>query len=57
MELILQNHSSYPRIGDKPSQQRLRRAHAAHERGEIDAAEFAAVERALIHEILSDRRH
>ena len=54
MEFVLHNHSSYPRIGEKPTQQRLRRAYAARERGELSDAELAAVEReqidALIHE-------
>ncbi len=55
MEFVLQNHSSYPRVGDTPGQQRLRRAQAARERGEIDAAEFTAAERAQIDEILHEQ--
>ena len=57
MEFILQNHSSYPRVGDKPGQQRLRRALAARERAEIDAAEFAAVEHAAVDEIVHEQEH
>jgi 5-methyltetrahydropteroyltriglutamate--homocysteine methyltransferase len=34
MELLLCNHSSYPRIGDDPEHQLLRRTIAQHERGE-----------------------
>lgn len=55
MEFLLQNHSSYPRIGDTHAQQRLRRAHAARERGEIDAVSFAAIERAQIEETVHEQ--
>jgi 5-methyltetrahydropteroyltriglutamate--homocysteine methyltransferase len=57
MDVVLQNHSSYPRVGDKPGQQRLRRALAARERAEIDAAEFAAIERAAIDESIHEQEH
>ena len=57
MKLLLQNHSSYPRIGDQPGQQRLRKAHAARQRGEIDAAELAAIERAQIDEVIHEQEH
>ena len=54
---MLQNHSSYPRVGDKPGQQRLRRALAARERAEIDTAEFAATERAAVDEVVHEQEH
>jgi 5-methyltetrahydropteroyltriglutamate--homocysteine methyltransferase len=57
MDFVLQNHSSYPRVGDKPGQQRLRRAVAARERGEIDAAAFAAIEHAAVDEIIHEQEH
>jgi 5-methyltetrahydropteroyltriglutamate--homocysteine methyltransferase len=57
MDFVLQNHSSYPRVGDKPGQQRLRRALAARERAEIDAAEFATIERAALDEIVHEQEH
>ena len=57
MDFLLQNHSSYPRVGDRPGQQRLRRAYAARERNEIDAAECTATERAVIDEILHEQEH
>ncbi len=57
MDILLHNHSSYPRIGEKPGQQRLRRAYAARERGEIDAAEFTAIERAQIDESIHEQEH
>ena len=55
MEFVLQNHSSYPRVGDKPGQQRLRRALAARERAEIDAAELAAIENATVDQIVHEQ--
>jgi 5-methyltetrahydropteroyltriglutamate--homocysteine methyltransferase len=55
MEYSLHNHSSYPRVGDKPGQQRLRRAYAARERGTITAAEYAAVERAVVDEVIHEQ--
>ncbi len=57
MEFLLHNHSSYPRVGDKPGQQRLRRALAARDRAEIDAAELAAIERATVDEIVHEQEH
>jgi 5-methyltetrahydropteroyltriglutamate--homocysteine methyltransferase len=57
MKFVVQNHSSYPRIGDKPGQQRLRRALAARERAEIDAKEFAATECAAVDEIVHEQEH
>jgi 5-methyltetrahydropteroyltriglutamate--homocysteine methyltransferase len=55
MEFVLQNHSSYPRVGDKPGQQRLRRALAARERAEIDIAELTAIEKATVDEIVHEQ--
>jgi len=57
MKFVVQNHSSYPRVGDKPGQQRLRRAVAARERAEIDATEFAATERATVDEVVHEQEH
>jgi 5-methyltetrahydropteroyltriglutamate--homocysteine methyltransferase len=55
MDILLHNHSSYPRIGDRPAQQRLRRAYAARERGEIDMAEFTLIERTQIDEVIHEQ--
>lgn len=55
MELLLANHSSYPRIGDNPGQQRLRRAYAQHERGEITSQEFEAIQASVIQEIVQEQ--
>lgn len=55
MEILLANHSSYPRIGNSAHQQRLRRAQAAHERGEIDDAALVVVERSVIAEVVAEQ--
>jgi 5-methyltetrahydropteroyltriglutamate--homocysteine methyltransferase len=55
MEFLLLTHSSYPRVGDKPGQQRLRRAAAERERGDMDAATFTGIERAVIDEIVHEQ--
>ena len=55
MELLLANHSSYPRIGDGAGQQRLRRAYAQHERGEITSRDFEAIQTSVIQEIVQEQ--
>jgi 5-methyltetrahydropteroyltriglutamate--homocysteine methyltransferase len=55
MDLLLANHSSYPRIGDGPGQQRLRRAYAQHERGELSAREFEEIQRAVVEEVIREQ--
>lgn len=55
MELLLANHGSYPRIGDSPGQQRLRRGYAQHERGEITSKEFEAIQTSVIQEIIREQ--
>lgn len=55
MELLLANHSSYPRIGDAAGQQRLRRAYAQHERGEITFQEFEAIQTSVVQEIVEEQ--
>jgi len=44
MELILSNHSSYPRIGDSAEEQLLRRTIAQREKGEKTDADLRAAE-------------
>jgi len=55
MELLLANHGSYPRIGDSPGQQRLRRGYAQHERGEINSTDFQAVQTSVVQEIIQEQ--
>jgi 5-methyltetrahydropteroyltriglutamate--homocysteine methyltransferase len=45
MEISLASAGSYPRIGDQPKQQRLRKAYGRLERGEISAENFEKVQR------------
>ncbi len=44
MELLSASTGSYPRIGDRPEQQRHRQAYARHERGGISDEEFERVQ-------------
>ncbi len=55
MELLLANHSSYPRIGDQAGQQRLRRAYAQRERGEITLQEFEGIQTSVVEEIVQEQ--
>ena len=55
MELLLSNHSSYPRIGDEAGQQRLRRAYAQQERGEITPQGFEAIQASVVQEIVHEQ--
>jgi 5-methyltetrahydropteroyltriglutamate--homocysteine methyltransferase len=55
MELILANTGSYPRIGDTPELQRLRRAHAQRERGELSAEGFARVQDEVTAEVVREQ--
>lgn len=55
MELILASAGSYPRIGDSPGQQGLRRAHTQRERGEISPEEFHRVQDLVVEEVLREQ--
>jgi 5-methyltetrahydropteroyltriglutamate--homocysteine methyltransferase len=55
MEVLLANHSSYPRIGPHVRDQRLRRAHAARERGEIDDSALLAIEYEMMTELVVEQ--
>jgi 5-methyltetrahydropteroyltriglutamate--homocysteine methyltransferase len=46
-------HSSFPRIGEHPDEQKLRRAFAAFEEGKISHREFEEIQNQLIRDILS----
>lgn len=48
METCLASSGSYPRIGDEPKQQRLRKAYGRWERGEITAEGFEKIEQTMI---------
>jgi len=53
MKIIAAIHSSFPRIGENPDEQKLRRAYAGLEEGKISKAEFTAIENDLISEIIA----
>lgn len=55
MELRLANHSSYPRIGASREEQRLRRAHAQRERGEISGETFNQIQDSVAAEIIQEQ--
>jgi 5-methyltetrahydropteroyltriglutamate--homocysteine methyltransferase len=55
MELILTSAGSYPRIGETTEAQRHRRAYAQHERGEISAAEWRAVEDEVAEQVIREQ--
>jgi methionine synthase II (cobalamin-independent) len=55
VELILANHSSYPRIGDRPEYQLLRRTIAQWEKGEKIDADLRAAEDRLTEYALADQ--
>jgi 5-methyltetrahydropteroyltriglutamate--homocysteine methyltransferase len=55
MELIIANTGSYPRIGDTPEQQRLRRAHAERERSTITPEALARVQDDVTAEVVREQ--
>ncbi|MEX0875038.1 MAG: hypothetical protein WD646_07125 [Actinomycetota bacterium] len=55
MRLVLANHSSYPRVGDGPQAQRLRRAYANRETGKITDADFESIARDYVAEVIKEQ--
>lgn len=55
MELCLANHSSYPRVGPSREAQRLRRAYAQRERGEISEEQFQQVQDSVVEEVVREQ--
>lgn len=53
MEIVPATHSSFPRVGDKPEQQKLRRAYASLEKGKISEVEFRQAQDSLVKEVIS----
>jgi 5-methyltetrahydropteroyltriglutamate--homocysteine methyltransferase len=49
------NFGSYPRVGDTPVEQKLRRALHGLDRGEITGEELSAVERDVVKDVLSEQ--
>jgi 5-methyltetrahydropteroyltriglutamate--homocysteine methyltransferase len=52
MKIIPATHSSLPRVGDKPGEQKLRRAYASLEKGKIEEEEFRRIDDSLILELI-----
>lgn len=55
MRLVLANHSSYPRVGEGPRAQRLRRAYARRETGELTDDGYREVARDYIAQIIVEQ--
>lgn len=55
MQLVRANHSAYPRVGESPESQRVRRAYRDRERGEIDGAAYLDVARDYSAEIMREQ--
>lgn len=49
------HNGSYPRIGDTPEQQKLRRAHTALEKGEKSPEEFHAIQDEVVKEVIEEQ--
>ncbi len=55
MELLTANTGSYPRIGNRPEQQRHRQAYAQWERSEISSEEFERVQDEVTREVIEEQ--
>lgn len=55
MELLTASAGNYPRIGDAPEQQELRRAYAEHERGDLSDAKLEKVYREATREVIEEQ--
>jgi len=56
MEIFSKNHSSYPRVGDKPEQQKLRRAYNQFDKKKITADEVARILDETVTEIVEEQK-
>lgn len=55
MDLLTENHSLYPRVGESDEELRLRRAYHRHDRGEIDASELHAIEDDYASDVIAEQ--
>ena len=55
MEILTASAGSYPRIGDRPEEQRHRQAYAQWKRGEISSEEFERVQDEATREIIEEQ--
>ena len=56
MEIFSKNHSSYPRVGDTPEQQKLRRAYNQFDKKKITADEVALILDETVTEIIEEQK-
>lgn len=56
MEIFSKNHSSYPRVGDTPDQQRLRRAYNQLDKKKITSEEVAQILDETVTEIIEEQK-
>lgn len=52
MKVIAATHSNFPRVGDDPGQQKLRRAYSDLEKGKIDDSQFGEIQDQLVKELV-----
>jgi 5-methyltetrahydropteroyltriglutamate--homocysteine methyltransferase len=57
MRIVCANHSSYPRVAGDPKGQRLRRAYARRETGELDDADYDEVVAGYTAEIIREQQN
>lgn len=55
MRLILMNNNSYPRVGDRPQEQRLRRSRAKFDEGRIQERQLREAENMTITEVVREQ--
>ncbi|MEX2395269.1 MAG: hypothetical protein WD826_12410, partial [Actinomycetota bacterium] len=55
MQILLANHSTYPRVGEGAQAQRLRRAYADRETGKIDDAGWDEIARSYVAEVIAEQ--
>lgn len=55
MEILTAHAGSYPRVGDTAEEQRLRRAYAERERGEISPEEFERIQDEVTHAAMTEQ--
>ncbi len=55
MDLLTENHSLYPRVGQSDEELRLRRAYHRHDRGEIDTSELHAIEDDYAEDVIGEQ--
>jgi 5-methyltetrahydropteroyltriglutamate--homocysteine methyltransferase len=56
MQIFSKNHSSYPRVGDRPEQQKLRRAYNQFDKRKITADEVAKILDETVTEIIEEQK-